>query len=363
MTKKPFFSIVIPTYNRASDLQFALYCIFQQGFSDFEIIISDNCSADDTRAVVAKLKNEKIRYFRNNKNVDFAQSAKKAIRYAKGEYVFLHSDDDFLLYSDSLQEIYNEIIKTSAGYVRLNYICLSPDKKRLFHFKVNKPFVGNKHLPPFLKNKEILSFILASDPYFITGIIFKNNLPAGIGAFYADPAPWIEILFYVTEKFGACFIAKRNVVASWSRWQIDKNGGNRFYSLRNEKLKSESYFNAVQKKIDKKEYRIFLHNQLMLMFVNLLPVIKVVVGNKNMLELSKRIRLLDQTMKKSFVYWTYLIGALILPGFFLKFVKNTYLYIYIRLSKVDNEKEIINRLKELKFGFLHARGNISKSKD
>ncbi len=363
MIKKPFFSIVIPTYNRASNLQFALYCIFQQSFTDFEVIVSDNCSTDETKNIFSKLKNKKTRYFRNKKNVDVALNVKNAVKHAKGEYVFFHSDDDFLLYTDSLQKIYNEIKKSNAGYIRVNYICLSPDKKRVFHFKVNKPFIKNEYVQPFLGNKKILAFIIDSDPYFITGIVFKNTLPADIKIFNADPAPWIEILFYMVKNFGACFIAERNIVASWSQWKIKKNGDHRLYALRNEKLKSENYFNVVQKKIDRKEYDIFLHNQLMLIFVSLFPVIKVIVGNKNMLSLSKRIRFLDPTMKKSVIYWVYLIGALIFPRSFLKFVKNTYLYIYIKLSKVDNDKEIVNRLKELELGFFHARENIFRSKD
>ncbi len=363
MVKKPFFSIIIPTYNRASNLQFALYCIFQQSFTDFEVIISDNCSTDNTQAIVNKLKDKRIRYFRNRKNVDFALNIKNAVKHAKGEYVFFHSDDDFILYSDSLQRIYNEIKKSNAGYIRVNYICLSPDKKRVFHFKVNKPFVGNEYLPPFLRNKKVLSFIFDSDPYFITGIIFKNTLPADIEIVNADPAPWIEILFYVTEKFGACFIAERNIVASWSQWKIKKNGEHPLYSLINGKLKPENYFKAIEEKVDRKEYNIFLHNQLMLIFVSLFPVIKVIVGNKNMLQLSKRIRFLDPTMGKSVIYWVYLIGALIFPRNFLKFVKNIYLYTYIRLSKVDNDKEIVDRLRELELGFFHARENILRSKD
>ena len=160
MRKKPFFSIVIPTYNRAPDLQFALFCILRQRFRDFEVVISDNCSTDDTQAVVRKLNNRKIRYFRARKTLGNALNIKRAIKYAKGKYIFLHSDDDFLPYPNSLQKIYKEIAKHAVGYIRLNYLSLSLDKKWIFTYKLSKPFIKDEYAPPFQENKRILSFIL-----------------------------------------------------------------------------------------------------------------------------------------------------------------------------------------------------------
>lgn len=363
MAKKPFFSIIIPTYNRALSLQFALYCIFQQNFLDFEVVVSDNCSTDNTGDIISKLKNKKIHYFRNKINLKLALNIKNAMSHARGKYIFLHSDDDLLPYSDSLQKIYNEVVKSKAGYVRVNYMCLSPDKKKLFYLNVNNPFKENEYLQPFSENKKILEFIVNSDTYFITGIIFKNILPTNIKIVDADPVPWIEILFYVTEKFGAYFMAERNIVASWSQWIGKKNRDHPVYSLVNGKLKPENYFKAVENKVDGEEYNIFLHNQLMLIFVYPFPVIKVIMGNKNLLNLSKRICFLDPTMKKSVIYWACLGVALIFPKNFLKFIKNICLFLYTRFPKGGNDKEIVSRLRELDYGFSHARKNVLGRKD
>lgn len=362
MKKKPFFSIVVPTYNRASDLQFALYCILQQSFSDYEIVISDNCSTDNTENTIFKLKNKKIRYFRNIENIGMILNQKKAIEYAKGEYVFLHGDDDFLLYSDSLQKIYKEIIKHNPGYIRVNYVSLSSDKKRIFSYKVNKPFKANKYLPPFLENKEILSFIVDSDNYFFTGIIFKNDLPKSITMIDADPSPWIDILFYMTKNYGAYFIPKRHLVASWSR-RTKKNEDHGFYDPVEGKLKAENYFGIVRGKISREAYQRFLHKELMTIYVNLFPAIKISVGNKKMIQISKRIYSLDPTITKNISYWIYFIPTLVFPRNVLKIVKEIYLYLYIRFSKIDNEKHVVNRLKELERKYVYARGNVFKGKD
>ncbi len=48
----PLFSIVIPTYNRSDLVQGAVRSVLGQTFDDFEVVVSDNCSQDDTREVI-----------------------------------------------------------------------------------------------------------------------------------------------------------------------------------------------------------------------------------------------------------------------------------------------------------------------
>lgn len=365
MVKKPFFSIIIPTYNRASDLQFSLYCILQQSFSDFEVIISDNCSTDNTKEIVDKLKDKRIHYFRNKINIGVVLNIKKTIKYAKGIYILLHSDDDFLLYENSLEEIYKKIKKYSPGYIRVNYICLAPDKKRVFDFKKNKSFTKDQYLIPLSENKKVLSFILGSDAAFVTGIIFLNNFPSHIKIVNAEPFWGIEVLFYTAKKYGACFIKEPHIIASWSKLRTKKNDQHLLYSLRNGRLASENYLNAVRNKLGAEAYSVFLHNQLMGMYVHVFPFVKFFVGNKNMLQLSARICSLDPRMAKSITYWIYFILALIIPEIIMKiakntylfmYVKNIYLFMYIKFSKVDNNKQIVTRLQKLEQKYGHFLG-------
>lgn len=358
MVNKPFFSIIFPTYNRASDLQFALYCILRQSFLDFEIIISDNCSTDNTREIISKLHDKKIRYFANKKNIGVTLNYKKALEYTKGKYVFLHSDDDFLLYENSLEEIYNKIVKYNPGYIRANYICLAPDKKQIFDFRANKSFTQDRHLSPFSENKEVIQFILDSDSAFVSGIIFKNSLQNNIKILNTQPISWIEILFYVGKKYGTYFIKKPTIIASWSKFRINKNAYNLLYSLTDGKLASESYLNAVKEKLDPQTYSVFLHDQLMGIYVQRFPLIKLFVGNKNLLQLAARMRFLDPKIKRSMTYWTYLTLSIIIPEIIIKITKDIYLYAYMRFSRVENNKQIITSLKNLEQEYIHFLGDL-----
>lgn len=358
--KKPFFSIVIPTYNRAEDLQFALFCIFQQTFRNFEVIISDNYSTDSTQEVVGKLKDKRIRYSRTKTNLGNALNMGRGLKYAKGKYIFYHSDDDFLPYSDSLKNIYKKIQKYKPGFVRLNYVSLSIDKKRIFSYKVNKSFVKDTYISKGLGNKKIVSFIREADPYFITGIIFKNSLPHHVKIIDSDPAPWFEILFFTIKKYGACFLIQQDIIARWSRRKINKNVKHHIFTLINGKLRSENYLDAVKKKLSRREYKTFIHKELILLYVALFHAIKFNVGNKKMIQMAKQISFLDPTMKKSMIYWVYLISALFLPRIFLKFIRDTYLYLYTLTAKVDNQQEKIKKLQALELHYLHSKENVMK---
>ncbi len=108
MNKKPFFSVIVPTYNRAHALQKSIQSILTQTFQDFEIIIVDDASTDNTEEVVCSIKDDRIHYFVNEINQERCITRNKGIEKAVGEYIcFLDSDDYHL--PNHLQVIYEEI--------------------------------------------------------------------------------------------------------------------------------------------------------------------------------------------------------------------------------------------------------------
>ena len=94
-------SIIIPTFNRATFIERAVKSVINQSYQDFEIIIIDDCSQDNTDFVIEKLKTKysqyKIKYFKNNQNKGAQYTRNRGIKNAKGEWIaFLDSDDEFL---------------------------------------------------------------------------------------------------------------------------------------------------------------------------------------------------------------------------------------------------------------------------
>jgi glycosyltransferase involved in cell wall biosynthesis len=97
MNSSPLFSIVIPTYNRSELVRGAVLSVLAQTFGDFEVVVSDNCSEDDTREVVQAFSDPRVRYVQTASHGTIGDSWEFARSQAKGTLVMMLSDDDALL--------------------------------------------------------------------------------------------------------------------------------------------------------------------------------------------------------------------------------------------------------------------------
>ncbi|HET6993727.1 MAG TPA: glycosyltransferase family 2 protein [Chitinophagaceae bacterium] len=98
------FSIVIPTYNRADIIAKSLDSICNQTYTNWEIIVVDNASTDNTAELMADyVKRGNIRYIVNEKNYERSYSRNRGMQLATGDFVSLLDSDD-ILYPDCLQK-------------------------------------------------------------------------------------------------------------------------------------------------------------------------------------------------------------------------------------------------------------------
>lgn len=110
----PFFSIIIPTYNRAGLLVETIRSVLDQGFIDFEILIVDDGSTDDTEAVINRAYggHGKVRYFKKT-NEERGAARNFGLDRAVGEFALFFDSDD-LMKSDYLSTLY-EVIRLTPG--------------------------------------------------------------------------------------------------------------------------------------------------------------------------------------------------------------------------------------------------------
>jgi glycosyltransferase involved in cell wall biosynthesis len=95
MPGQPKVSVLIPTYNYAHFLDEAIGSVLAQSFQDFELIIVDDKSTDDTLEVVSKyLDDPRVKIFVNEKNLGLVANFNKTLEFASGEYIkYLLADD------------------------------------------------------------------------------------------------------------------------------------------------------------------------------------------------------------------------------------------------------------------------------
>ena len=181
MPKNPLFSIIIPTYNRAELIGNSISSVVDQVFQDWELIVVDDGSTDNTKQVVESFSDERIRYF-FKKHEERSITRNTGIEQANGNYLcFLDSDDYYL--ADHLEkhanyltsQDYPEIVLYSGSYLekdkkRIEYPHLGDQPNQvlalwktgynLLPFSFARDIIGHLRFDPSMDYMEDLDFLL-----------------------------------------------------------------------------------------------------------------------------------------------------------------------------------------------------------
>lgn len=123
-------SIIMPSYNTATFIAESIESVLAQSYSDWELIIVDDCSTDNTDNEVKQfLADERIHYLKNEKNSGAAVSRNRALRKARGRWIaFLDSDD--LWMPDKLQKQIDFMERNDYHFSYTNYAEIDVESKK-----------------------------------------------------------------------------------------------------------------------------------------------------------------------------------------------------------------------------------------
>ncbi|WP_205677298.1 glycosyltransferase [Aquibacillus halophilus] len=89
--------MIIPTYNREKTIKRSIESVLNQTYRNIEVIVIDDCSKDNTQAIISELDDKRILYFKNKENLGACASRNYGIEMSQGEYIaFQDSDDEWL---------------------------------------------------------------------------------------------------------------------------------------------------------------------------------------------------------------------------------------------------------------------------
>ena len=97
----PSVSICLPVYNGARFLKIAIESVLSQTYTDYELIICDDCSGDNTLEIARSFGDPRIKVYKNEKNLGLVGNWNRAFSYAHGKYVKLMMQDD-ILHADAI---------------------------------------------------------------------------------------------------------------------------------------------------------------------------------------------------------------------------------------------------------------------
>ena len=99
-------SVIIPTYNRADKLRGSIKSVLNQTYSDLRVIIVDDASVDDTAMVVSEINDERISYYKLERNVGAAGARNEGVKMSDSELIAFHDSDD-IWHLDKLEKQVN----------------------------------------------------------------------------------------------------------------------------------------------------------------------------------------------------------------------------------------------------------------
>lgn len=171
---KPLFTVITITYNSGRWVRQAIESILTSSFADFEYIIADDCSTDDTWKIIQEYNDPRINAWKNEQNLGEYNNRNLTLQKASGEFI-IYIDGDDILYRDTLQEFasYIKAFPDTAGVWCVYY--------HFFNFMV---------FPYQLSPLQLTRFnFLSMIPVAIVGLtesVFRTSALKEIGGF--DPS-------------------------------------------------------------------------------------------------------------------------------------------------------------------------------
>ena len=114
-------SVIMPSYNTANFIKDSINSVLCQTYKNFELIIIDDCSNDDTEKIIASYHDNRIKFIKLSKNSGAAIARNKALKEANGKWIaFLDSDD--IWYPNKLEKQIAFMVSNNYVFSYTNYI-------------------------------------------------------------------------------------------------------------------------------------------------------------------------------------------------------------------------------------------------
>lgn len=209
-------SIIMPSYNTATYIAASIKSVLAQTYTNWELIIIDDCSTDNTDEIVKPfLTDKRIKYLKNKQNSGAAITRNRALREAKGKWIaFLDSDD--LWVPQKLEKQLSFMAQNNYDFTYTDYrICL------------------NGRWLPFINTapKKVTKFTIYNYCYFSTITVIYNREKIGLVQVpdirkNNDYAMWLQILpHYTAYRLPEClsyYIKHENSISSGHKWKLIK---------------------------------------------------------------------------------------------------------------------------------------------
>lgn len=180
MLSNPKITIQICTYNRAHFIKQAIDSALSQTFKDFEILIMDDKSTDNTAEIIQPYLNDsRIKYIQNEKNLGITKNRNKALSLSQGEYIAVLDSDDYWTDNTKLQKQVDFLDKNS-DYILVGTKIIIVDENNNLIKKVNYP----------VNNFIIKKLLLIKNLFCHSSVMYRKKEIIDLGSYDENLRIW-----------------------------------------------------------------------------------------------------------------------------------------------------------------------------
>jgi len=206
-------SVIIPTYNRAHLIERSIKSVLNQTYKDFELLIIDDGSTDNTEEVVARFDDERIRYIKCEENGGASKARNRGIAEAQYEYIaFQDSDDEW--HADKLEKQMKAMEEASedVGLVYCEYF---------YHgVQGQEAYCPPRELPLEEKQGDMFARLLIGNLIGTPTMLIKRECFEKVGVFnenFPCLEDW-ELVIRIARNYRIAFVPEclMEVYANWA---------------------------------------------------------------------------------------------------------------------------------------------------
>lgn len=203
-----------------------------QSFEDFELIVSDNASQDETENTVRSYRDGRIRYVRNERNIGCRENGNRCLALAKGKYIVLLSDDDAMMPDNLAAKV--EVLSRNhqVGLVHSKYHVIDGDG-RIIKSDTNWGHGPDRTSDAVEAGQDVLrTMLLTSNTINLPAVLFRKACYDRLGGWTdeldltCDWEYWMRIAIYYDIAFIARPLIKWRIHSGSETSRYVQGGGN-----------------------------------------------------------------------------------------------------------------------------------------
>jgi len=205
---EPKISVIIPLFNHEKYVKEAVYSVLEQTFSDFELIIINDGSTDNSEGVVKSIKDDRIKYF-CQENQGASHTINVGLQLAEGEYISILNSDD-LYHKKRLEECLRILDTDDSVLAVFSHIEFIDSEGNFIRVKrgAEDNWLGRNPETSFRENNEVILDLLAGNFFHTTSNLFCRKIIFGDIGYFSNLKYLHDYEFFLR----LCYYHKINVI-------------------------------------------------------------------------------------------------------------------------------------------------------